>query len=157
MNEVAKDGGGELSEAEELTEKVAIAKRLIEAQTADVLKRKKDFEAKTVTLNGAKVTGVLRSSERVRLVEPKPNTIEQTIAEEVREELRAKPPMTGVGEGFTHRDAEEPKAEPKGAEEEPKAKLVGPSFPLHKLTFKEARTNCRRRWPPADPWRVFQL
>lgn len=145
MNEVAKDGGGELSEAEELTEKVAIAKRLIEAQTADVLKRKKDFEAKTVTLNGAKVTGVLRSSERVRLVEPKPNTIEQTIAEEVREELRAKPPMTGVGEGFTHRDAEEPKAEPKEErKEEPKAKLAGPSFPLHKLNFKQARTKLQK-------------
>jgi hypothetical protein len=119
MNEVAKNGGGELSEAEKLAEKVAIAKRLIEAQTADVLKRKKDFEVRSGTLNGAKVTGVLRSSGRVRLVEPRAKT---KAAEEPKEEPKAKQAAEEAIEEIIAEAKEEPKAEKKtdgceGAEE----------------------------------------
>jgi Virulence-associated protein E len=117
MNEVAR---GELSQAE----KLAYAESL-KAEQAEKFKQRKaakaefalaDAGAKTTLRDlsrpGGKVVPIKRDVLMVASPkeEPKAKTIEQAIAEGVAAEIKAKgakPPMTGVGEGFTHRDAEE--------------------------------------------------
>ena len=95
-----KTGGAELSQAE----KEAIAKRLIEAERAEVLKRKAPVrtELKIVVPNfGRPILSIV------------PTLKERAKAEEAEEKVKAK--TNGAGPNFTFKEApkEEPKAEPK--------------------------------------------